>query len=194
MPHPTLLPPIRMTRQEFDAWAPNHEIPYESIDGRVEPKYLSDDGLVAKAGGKAVHHLLIANIVGGIRQRHPRDCNVFSDARVRSGETMIFTPDVTLICELLLEDSLDLLTPRLIVEVPSPSTQRKDRTAKLDIYRMMSSVEEIWLVRTRPRHVEAWQRREDGWHVADVIGSGAIRSVVLTFPIPLDEIYEGLPP
>jgi Uma2 family endonuclease len=100
------------------------------------------------AGGKAVHHLLIANIVGGLRQRRPRDCNVFSDARVRSGETMIFIPDVTLSCELLLQDSLDLLTPRLIVEVLSPSTQRQDRTAKLDIYRMMPSLEEIWLART----------------------------------------------
>jgi hypothetical protein len=26
MPHPTLLPPIRMTRQEFDAWAPSQKI------------------------------------------------------------------------------------------------------------------------------------------------------------------------
>ena len=28
MGHPTLLPPIRMTRAEFDAWAPNQDIPY----------------------------------------------------------------------------------------------------------------------------------------------------------------------
>ncbi|WP_191059103.1 Uma2 family endonuclease [Geminicoccus harenae] len=193
MSHPTLLPPIRMTRQEFDAWAPNQAIPYELIDGRVEPKYLSDDGLEAMAGGKVVHHLVIGNVSAALRARAPQACHVLPDARVRVGDSMIFLPDVTLTCEPIRDDSLDLLAPRLIVEVLSPSTQRQDRTAKLDTYRLIPSLEEIWLVRTRPRHVEVWQRRPDGWHVADVIGTGTIQSRVLQSPVPLDELYEGLP-
>jgi Uma2 family endonuclease len=194
MPHPTLLPPIRMTRQEFDAWAPNQEIPYELIDGRVEPKYLSDDGLVAMADGKVIHHLLIARVTVGLDRPRPGGCTALSDARVRIDEATILIPDAVLTCERLDLDALDVTSPRLIVEVLSPLTQRQDRMAKLNAYRQMASVSEIWLVRTKPRHVEVWQRREDGWHVADVIGSGAIRSTVLTSPVPLDEIYEGLPP
>ena len=58
MGHPTLLPPIRMTRAEFDAWAPNHEIPDELTDGRVQPKHPSDDGLYAMAGGGLSHHTI----------------------------------------------------------------------------------------------------------------------------------------
>ena len=192
MPHPSLLPPIRMTRAEFDAWAPYQEIPYELIDGRVEPKYLSDDGLVAMAGGRAIHHALITKCSGAMDRRRAPDCTVLSDARVRVSDVMVFIPDVSLTCEIIDLSTFDLVAPRLIVDVLSPSTQRQDRTTKLNAYRQMPTLMEIWFVRPESRHVEVWQRQPERWSVADVIGNGLIHSMVLTSSVPLDELYDRL--
>ena len=193
MPPSTLLPPIQMTRAEFDAWAPYQEIPYELVEGRVEPKYLSDDGLFAEAGGRVSHQFVMANTTSAMHLRRPEGSVVLVDARVQCADATNQITDVALTCEILQEDAQNLHHPCLIFDVLSPSTQHKDWTARLFTYRMMPSVTEIWLIRMQPRHVDVWKRVSDGWHVVRVSGNGTIHSAALTSPVPLDELYEGLP-
>ena len=60
--------------------------------------------------------------------------------------------------------------PRLVVEVLSPSTEKEDRTTKLDFYESIPSMEAVLLVWQQDRRVRLRERAEDGWHDHDVIG------------------------
>ena len=65
-------------------------------------------------------------------QLRPRGCRSYSnDMRVRVAKTRMYTyPDVTVVCQQpqFLDNRRDnLLNPRLIVEVLSPSTEAYDR-------------------------------------------------------------------
>ena len=54
------------------------------------------------------------------------------------------------------------LAPDWVAEVLSPSTARRDRTLKLEIYRR-EKVAHVWLVDPRARTVEVLRRTDDGW-------------------------------
>ena len=82
--------------------------------------------------------------------------------------------------------------PVLIVEVLSPTSEAKDRSRKLDEYKELVSVQEIWLVASNRMWVQSWHREESGWHVTDVIGLGAFSSRVLASAMALDELYAGV--
>ncbi|HVU71029.1 MAG TPA: Uma2 family endonuclease, partial [Ktedonobacteraceae bacterium] len=61
------------------------------------------------------------------------------------------------------------LSPRLVVEVLSPGTERRDRTAKMKMYRAYPTIEEYMLVSTRFPMVEVHRRENGKWtyHVYD---------------------------
>ncbi|HEX6112547.1 MAG TPA: Uma2 family endonuclease [Geminicoccaceae bacterium] len=82
--------------------------------------------------------------------------------------------------------------PRLIVEVLSPSTAAHDRGVKLADYRRLATVEQILMVASEDRHVEAWPRAEDGWNVQDLIGDAAIPLAIDGQPLPLATVYDGV--
>jgi Uma2 family endonuclease len=79
--------------------------------------------------------------------------------------------------------------PRVVVEVLSPSTEKEDRTRKLDFYRRFDRIESMMLVWQDTRRVELHERTHAGWLVRDVIGSGVIALPTLRVEISLDEIY-----
>lgn len=54
------------------------------------------------------------------------------------------------------------LSPDWVAEVLSPSTARRDRTLKLEIYRR-ENVGHVWLVDPRARTLEVLRRTDDGW-------------------------------
>ena len=76
-----------------------------------------------------------------------------------------------------------------MVEVLSPSTEKDDRTTKLDFYESLPSVEAILLVWQEERRVRLRERGEDGWLDHDVIGSGTVTVAGLDVRLTLDEIY-----
>ena len=79
--------------------------------------------------------------------------------------------------------------PRLVVEVLSPSTEKDDRTTKLDFYETLPSLEAVLLVWQDERRVRLRSRGEAGWVDQDVIGSGAVAILSLGVRLSLDEIY-----
>ena len=56
----------------------------------------------------------------------------------------------------------------------SPSTEKEDRTRKLDFYRSFATVEAILFVWQDTRRVELHERTEGGWLVRDMIGGGTV--------------------
>lgn len=79
--------------------------------------------------------------------------------------------------------------PRLVIEVLSPSTEREDRTTKLDFYESFPSLEAVLLVWQDDRRVRLRERQGDGWRERDLIGSGLVRVAELGVELDLNEIY-----
>jgi Uma2 family endonuclease len=79
--------------------------------------------------------------------------------------------------------------PRLVAEILSPSTEKEDRTTKLDFYESVPSIEVILLVWQDTRRVRLRSRGPDGWRDQDVIGSGPLRIESLDVELTLEEIY-----
>jgi Uma2 family endonuclease len=96
-------------------------------------------------------------------------------------------PDVVVTC--MRPEEGYIRAPRLVVEVLSPSTEKEDRTVKLDFYETLPSLTAVLLVWQDERRVRLRSRGETGWVDQDVIGSGEISIPDLGVTLSLDEIY-----
>ena len=85
------------------------------------------------------------------------------DLALRTGIATIRRPDVTVECGGLVRDIDENRTPRLVVEVLSPSSTDIDRFRKLDEYRRHPSLACILLVETRFPSAVLYRREEEGW-------------------------------
>ena len=159
-------------------------------------EYLSGE-IVAMAGASRRHNLIVANLVrvlGGALLE--RDCNVYpSDLRVRTSEANLYTyPDVVVTCgeEQFEDDHTDtLLTPLLLVEVLSESTEAYDRGKKFEHYQRIPSLKEYVLVAQDRCRAEQFVRQQDGrW----IYSEAHRREEVIALPsiecdLVLDEVY-----
>jgi Uma2 family endonuclease len=89
-----------------------------------------------------------------------------ADVAVRLSPTEYRFPDVTVSCDAAdrpTRERTEVLTPRLIMEVLSESTEKEDRTTKFALYRACPSVEEYVLVATEAQGVEVYRRAGEFW-------------------------------
>ncbi|HXR65291.1 MAG TPA: Uma2 family endonuclease [Ktedonobacteraceae bacterium] len=162
------------------------DIRYEYADGYA---YLM-------SGGTPQHALIIGNFQGELsrqfRQRLNR-CRAYpADATVWLSEEIYVHPDVVVTCdEHDLASTDSLRPPRLVVEVLSPSTERRDRNAKFDWYRACGSIQEIVFVRTERPLVEIYRRRPDGqWLLQIYAPGGNVELTSVNLQVPVNTIYE----
>ncbi len=132
--------PQTMTVEEYFHLEENDpDTRYEYIDGHV----------YAMAGGTANHDTIKSNlqrILWSLLRGGP--CRVYSsDMKVFISETRYFHPDVIVTCDPGDRGTVQAIqSPRLVVEVLSPSTELTDRTWKLQNYRTHPTIEEYMLV------------------------------------------------
>ena len=88
-----------------------------------------------------------------------KDCFVLMQTDWIVSEDTVVRPDIVIVCGSFPERHI-VEPPRLIVEVLSPSTEEKDRTAKLDLY-ASQAVEFYLLVEPIAKCIEAFQRDSD---------------------------------
>jgi Uma2 family endonuclease len=127
------------------------EYKYEYIDGDIR----------MMTGGSPAHSQIAANIVGLLfLALHSQECNVYtSDGALQLTENRVYYPDVSVSC-----DPADwtrgkaLEAPSVVVEVTSPSTEKADRTEKLDVYQRYPTIQEILLVDSRRCQVRHYHR------------------------------------
>lgn len=137
--------------EEHDA-----ETCYEYIDGQV----------YAMAGGTANHDTIKSNMQRILWQLlRGSNCRTYSsDMKVYVAETRYFHPDVTVTC-----DSRDrgrvqaIQSPRLVIEVLSPTTELTDRTWKLKNYCAHPTIEEYVLIDSRSLKIESYHKEENRW-------------------------------
>jgi Uma2 family endonuclease len=175
----------------------------ESVDSRHE---FIDGDILAMAGGTRRHAVLksrlSARLTIGLGESGP--CRVEdSDTRIvvdKGVKLNAYYPDLVVICgtgETHVRDpDGGVVNPRLIVEVTSPNTEKRDRGIKLDDYRLLPSIREYLIVSHVRHEVEIWSRGgADGEWTRSGLTAGGSVELELGVSFAVDDLYrEPLPP
>ena len=155
-----------------------------------------DGHIIAMSGASRQHNLIVTNISAELHlQFKGRGGEVYTnDMRVRPSprDTYVY-PDVVVVCgEPEFEDDVfdTLLNPILIVEVLSPSTERRDRGEKFTRYKHLAALQEYLLVSQDKVSVEHHRRHGTQW----MLSHYRALEDVLPLPsigceLPLHDIY-----
>jgi Uma2 family endonuclease len=174
---------------------------YLRLDRQSETKSEFASGeILAMAGASYAHNLIVGATVYLLAAAlEVTPCRtVSSDQRLRVPECdRAYYPDVMVVCDepQFVDGEKDtLLNPTVIVEVLSESTEKKDRTEKLDCYSTISSLKAYLLVaQDRPR-VERYTPDEDGtWRllVANSL-EGSLEIPALNCALDLRRVYSNI--
>lgn len=153
----------------------------------------------AMAGGTLSHAKLCRRVAGmaDARLRGRRCTALGGEMRVKVEASGLHTyPDALIYCPpARFEGRGDntLLTPKVIFEVLSSSTQAYDRGDKFGFYAQIETLTDYVLIETERVSVEHFSRWPEGW----LLRSYGRRSDILRFPeleieLPLSELYEDL--
>ena len=178
------LPP--MTFDEFVRWEIRRRDRYEFVDGVV----------YAMSGGTRFHSRIALNVSAQLWiAAGDGPCAPYADNRKLRVGGDLFYPDAMVVCEPNGEDDRLALRPCLLVEVPSPSSVRRDREVKLSRYTTLPSLRAYLIVSQEYRHVERhWRESADApWQREDL--TAADGSVPVPCPVegalPFSLIYRG---
>lgn len=176
----------RATREAYLAAERAAEYKSEYVDGYV----------LAMSGASRAHNVIAGNASTALNlQLTDAPCEVYAaDMRVKVSDTGDYTyPDVVVACgEIAFEDAeLDtLLTPTVIVEVLSPSTEGYDRGIKFERYRRIPSLQEYLMVAQDRILVEHYVRQGHAWqYTAYDALEQSLRLPSIACALPLKDIY-----
>lgn len=157
------------------------EIKHEYIDGYV----------YAMAGAKLNHERIASNLTSALhRHLNSTPCEVVgSNFKVQVSKTKFFYPDIMVICKHQLGNDDYTATPRLIIEILSDSTQRKDRTLKRLAYQTLSSLQEYVLIEQKFIDIEV-SRCSCGWDSHHYFLGDEVWLEAIDLKIPVAEIYQ----
>jgi Uma2 family endonuclease len=173
---------------------------YFQLDSDPSNKYEYIDGYAVTMSANTVGQSRIAqNIVLELdRQLESGPCEIHtSNIRVHIAEygNYVF-PDATVSCEAS-DNQMDtevLHSPRLVVEVLSPSTELYDRGSKFLMYQTLPSLQEYVLVSSRYQFVEIYRRQaDDTWTYQTYRPEQLIKLESLGLELTFEEIYERVP-
>jgi Uma2 family endonuclease len=165
----------------------------------AERHELIDGEIVAKAGATRRHNLLCGRLHDALRAPLGDGPCILerSDQRLAvdaAGKGWVaYYPDLAVYCtdEVHPRDPETRINPRLLVEVTSKSTAKKDRGVKLDDYLQVGTLEEYLIVSHERRELELWTRAAEGWTRRLAI-EGRLR-LAMGAEIDVDRLYEALP-
>jgi len=159
-----------------------------------------DGEMFAMAGAIRWHTLIKDNICGELRNRlRGKNCRPFSaDLRVLVSKTGLYTyPDVVVACgDAKFEDKImdTLLTPNVIIEILSDSTEKYDRGVKFRQYQQLESLKEYVLISQDTVSIDRFVRQPDNTWIlttfTDLTREFSLASV--SVQIPMAEIYRGV--
>lgn len=175
---------------------------YLALERKAEYKSEFYNGVIeAMAGASRAHSLISLNLASHLLQElKDRPCEVHNgDLRVWVGPVNRYTyPDVVVVCgEPQFQDSnLDtLLNPIVIVEVLSPSTERKERGKKFAGYRQLNSLKEYVLIDQDEVLVERYTQNNEEWLLTILGRHSEVLSLDSIYcEVPLSAIYANVIP
>ena len=175
-----------MSAEEFLEWESEQPFRNELIDNRIYPM----------PGGSSSHEIIISALVGWFYFALIDTVDhVYAGMQVMVDALATYTyPDVTVVLGEPVfygnSPSGPLENPTLLFEVSSPSTEKIDRTRKLQQYLQIPSLQAYFLVSQNEPLIEAYTRSGDEWVYSKHSGLEA-NLVVPMFEseIPLEFIY-----
>ncbi len=178
-----------LSPEEFERFEEHSPIKHEYWDGSI----------VAMAGGTDNHSILCGNIAGAVRELlKGKSCRARNSEKMVRIESMNaeFYPDALIFCppaQFAGKGDRKLLNPKVIFEVLSDSTEKKDRGEKFQVYRACQSITDYVLVSQDFVLVEHFRRVKEGWFIRffDSL-EDALQFPDLEISLLLNEIYEEL--
>lgn len=188
---------LYMTVEQYFALDESSDAKYEYIDGYAfmlrPPSSIYDErAALDLAGGSVAHAALCARVMlllGNALTDGP--CAVYtSDARVKLAERQYVYPDVTVACG---EQIGAMLTrPVVVVEVLSPTTEKRDRGTKFKAYKALSSLQEYVLIGCEYKAIEVYRREGDFWKQYEYQEGDIVELESIGVRFPFDEVYRRI--
>ncbi len=153
---------------------------------------LIDGVIIAQAGGTIAHARLADAVYRLLHGAAAPGCMAYSSimsVEIVARETHVF-PDATYSCEPVSPRATMLKAPKLVAEVLSPESARRDRIDKLEAYQSVPSIGEYLLIDSRRVWVCLHRRNNDDTWTTSIHETGSsvtLRSLDLT--IDVDALY-----
>src|SRR6266849_3395233 len=155
--------PVYMPIEQYLALDEATDGKYEYLDGfvfmlRPPSSAYAENALVDMAGGSLTHAALCARMISLLDQAlADGPCIVYtSDARMKLAEKRYLYPDVLVACG---EQTGTMLTnPTVVIEVLSPTTEKRDRGAKFKTYKSLPTIQEYVLIDSEYQAIEVHRR------------------------------------
>lgn len=144
-----------MSEAEYLIFEESSKIKHEFMDGEI----------FSMAGATRRHNLATANISRALgNQLENSNCEVYaSDFRVKVRNGHNVYPDIAVACGEILTESSEttLLNPKVVFEVLSKSTEKRDRSDKAEDYFRLESLHDYVLVSQYRVRVEHFSRQKN---------------------------------
>ncbi|MCK4494561.1 MAG: Uma2 family endonuclease, partial [Methylococcales bacterium] len=129
---------------------------------QIKHEFIEGD-IYAMAGASRNHNIISANVArqfGNHLAETP--CITFtSDMKVRVDHNFYY-PDILVVCDNNEDDDYYTNSPIIIVEVLSKSTRHRDKCAKMDAYRTITTLQEYVLIEQDFVEIQVC-RRKNNW-------------------------------
>jgi Uma2 family endonuclease len=162
------------------------ETRYEYIDGHV--RELTEGTL----DHSTIEVNLISMLSDFLRGSAYRVCS--SDAPIRISETRYVYPDVTVSCDEQDQGRTDIVqSPRLMVEILSPSTEAYNRGRKFMHYRRCPTIQEYMMIDSQLPLIEIFRReKNDLWMLYTFGLQDIVELTSINVRFPASDVYEGI--
>ncbi len=183
MSHSALAQHKNLSHEEYFALEEELNEKFEYIAGEV----------FAMSGGSVFHALIGANSIitlGNAFRHHP--CRVLSsDAKLQVTETDSFLyPDAMVVCDENDDNQKYIQSPRIIIEVLSPSTEDYDHGKKFAYYRLVKSLQIYIMLHQDKPLAEVYQRNDDNsWTLKEYLGLKAVIKVPEDVQLTMTDLY-----
>src|SRR5690349_22727254 len=185
MGHPTKM--AEFTASDYLAWE----------NARLDKNEFLRDEVYPKVGATRKHVTAAGNL-SSLLSTHLQNsrCTVYiSDMKLRiETADAIFYPDVLVTCDPKdhQPDSY-MLSPVLIVEVLSPSTEAYDRGEEFAAYRKVPTLREYLLIDPESRRVEIYRAGSEGqWVLNEIDPNGTLNLQSVNLEVPVQQFFENV--
>ena len=155
----------------------------------IRHEYVNGE-LFAMTGGTFNHNRITQNITNRFANHLDKgNCEVFScDVRLKTSAGSYRYPDCMVVCDVTDDNDLCADSPRLIVEVISRSTRKKDEQEKLLEYINIPSLQEYVLIEQDFVKVSVY-RSSNHWRPSHYLLDDEIRFESIELSLPVTDIY-----
>lgn len=166
----------------------------------VEKHEFHNGKIIPVSGASFIHNAIAVNVLTALKIATKLSDRLYY---VSNSDTKIWIPAITRFVypDALLvsgqpvyyEGRRDVITnPRLVVEILSPSTRKKDRTAKFDLYRSLPSLEEYVLIDQNQPLISTFSAPR-AWQQTLVRGMDRhVDLASIDAALTLADVYEGI--